>query len=144
MLDTDIERIKMTGMRKAIADNMVRSFYEAPHATLITEVDITEATKFIQQEKEQFLQQHGAKLTITSCIAQAIAKAIKEYPLINSSLEKDTIMVKRYINIGIAVSVDQGIMVPVIKQCQNLTLSAIAKQIQELSGKARSGKFRPR
>ncbi len=143
VLDTDIERIKMSGMRKAIADNMVRSFYEAPHATLIAEVDITKAMQYIQQEKERFLQQHGAKLTITSCIAQAIAKAVQEYPLINASLEKDTIVVKRYVNIGIAVSVDQGIMVPVIKQCQKLSLSDIAKQIQELSGKARSGKLGP-
>lgn len=143
VLDTDIEQIKMTGMRKAIADSMVRSFYEAPHATLVTEVDITRATQFIQQEKERFLEQHGAKLTITSCIAQALAKAIKEYPLINSSLDKDTIIVKRYVNLGIAVSVDQGILVPVIKQCQNLSLPALAKQIQELSGKARSGKLAP-
>ncbi|HEY5236613.1 MAG TPA: 2-oxo acid dehydrogenase subunit E2, partial [Rhabdochlamydiaceae bacterium] len=91
-LSTDVERIKMTGMRKAIADNMVRSFYEAPHATLITEVDVTSIMQVIQKEKEAFLAKHGSKLTITSFVARAISKALKEYPFLNSSLEDDTIV----------------------------------------------------
>ena len=65
-VSSDIERVKMSGMRKAIADNMVRSFYEAPHASLVTEVDVTPIVKLIQSEKENFLAQHGAKLTITT------------------------------------------------------------------------------
>ena len=68
-------------MRKAIADNMVRSFYEAPHATLVTEVDVTNVIKLIQKEKEDFLAKHGFKLTITSFVARAIAKALQEYPI---------------------------------------------------------------
>lgn len=139
----EIERIKMSGMRKAIAENMVRSFYEAPHAALISEVDVTEVMKTIQKEKETFLEKHGAKLTITCFLARAIARAIQEYPLINSSLEHDTIVMKRFVNLGIAVSVDQGILVPVIKQCHRLSLIDIAKMIQDLSMKARSGKLSP-
>lgn len=139
----DIERVKMSGMRKAIADNMVRSFYEAPHASLVTEVNVTGVMKLIQKEKEEFFAKHGAKLTITSFIAQAIAKALREYPLINSSLENDTIVVKRFVNLGIAVSVDQGIMVPVVKNCQSMALSAIANTISDLSARARSGKLAP-
>ncbi len=135
----DVERIKMSGMRKAIADNMVRSFYEAPHATLVTEVDVTGILKLIQKEKEAFLERHGAKLTITAFIAKAISRALQAYPFLNSSLEQDTIVVKRFVNLGLAVSVDQGIMVPVIKHCQRLSLADIAKAIQELSHKARSG-----
>src|ERR1700722_756185 len=103
---TDVERLKMSGMRKAIADNMVRSFYEAPHATLVTEVDITSMTQLIHNEKEGFLNKHGFKLTITAFVARAISKALQEYPLINSSLEGDTILLKRYVNLGIAVSVE--------------------------------------
>jgi 2-oxoglutarate dehydrogenase E2 component (dihydrolipoamide succinyltransferase) len=141
--EEEIERVKMSGMRKAIAENMVRSFYEAPHATLVHQVDITEVQKLIQKEKEAFLAKHGVKLTITSFIARAISKALQEYPLINSSLDQDTIMVKRYVNLGIAVSIDQGLMVPVIKNCQRKTLSEIAKAINELSTKARSGKLSP-
>ncbi len=137
----DVERVKMTGMRKAIADNMVRSFYQAPHATLVAEVDVTLPLKIIQTEKESFLSKHGAKLTITSFVARAIAKALQEYPLINSSLEQDTIVVKRFVNLGIAVSVDGGLLVPVIKNCQRMPLSSIAKTIGEISAKARTNKL---
>ncbi|HEY2810640.1 MAG TPA: dihydrolipoamide acetyltransferase family protein [Rhabdochlamydiaceae bacterium] len=138
---TEVERLKMTGMRKAIADNMTRSFYEAPHATLVTEVDVTSALRFIQQEKETFLAKHDCKLTITSFVARALVKALQEYPLINSSLEGDTILVKRFVNLGIAVSVDQGLMVPVIKNTQRLGLVEIAKAIGEMSQKAKSSRL---
>ncbi len=139
----EVERLKMSGMRKAIADNMVRSFYEAPHATLITQADVTEVQKLIQKEKDAFFARHGVKLTLTSFVARAITKALQEYPLINSSLEQDTIVMKRYVNIGIAVSVDQGLMVPVIKQCQKKSLPEIAQAVADLSGKARAGKLTP-
>lgn len=142
-LPSDVERVKMTGMRKAIADNMVRSFYEAPHATLISEVDVTSIIKLIQKEKEAFLAQHGTKLTITSFVARAISKALREYPFLNSSLEDDTIVVKRFVNLGIAVSVDQGIMVPVVKNCQTLGMPELAHAIGDLSARARSGKLNP-
>ncbi|MGE5196658.1 MAG: dihydrolipoamide acetyltransferase family protein [Anaerolineae bacterium] len=138
---TEVERVKMSGMRKAIADNMVRSFYEAPHATLVSAVDVTAVLKVIQKEKEAFLNRYGVKLTITSFVARALSKALQEYPLINASLEQDTIILKRFVNLGIAVSVDQGLMVPVIKNCDRLSIPEIAKAIHELSSKARSGKL---
>jgi 2-oxoglutarate dehydrogenase E2 component (dihydrolipoamide succinyltransferase) len=133
----------MSGMRKAIADNMVRSFYEAPHASLITEVDVTGVLKLIQKEKEGFFARHGVKLTITSFVARAMIKALQEFPLLNSSLDDDTIVVKRFVNVGIAVSVEQGIMVPVIKHCQRMNLAAIAKALGEVSEKARSNRLSP-
>ena len=139
----EIERMKMSGMRKAIADNMVRSFYEAPHATLVTEVDVTSVIKTVQQQKEEFHRRHGAKLTITSFVAHAIARAIQEFPLINSSLEGDTILVKRFVNLGIAVSIDQGLIVPVLKNCQRMTIVETAKGIQDLSTRARANKLTP-
>ena len=133
--------MKMTGMRKMIAENMVRSFYEAPHATLVNEVDVTNVMKHIADEKQHFLKKHGCKLSITSFIAKAIASAAKEYPLINSSLEDDTIVVKRFVNLGIAVSVDQGILVPVIQNCQGREIADIAKEVANLSQKARSNRL---
>ncbi len=139
----EIERLKMTGMRKAIADNMVRSFYEAPHATLVTEIDVTQVIKLIQKEKEAFFSKHGCKLTITAFVARAISRALQEFPLINSSLEGDTILVKRFVNLGIAVSVEQGLMVPVVKHCDQMGITAIAHAIHTLSTKARSGKLVP-
>lgn len=135
----EVERLKMTGMRRVIADNLARSFHEAPHATLVTEVDVTHVIKMIQREKEEFLRKHGFRLTITAFVARAIVRSLQEYPLINSSLEKDTILVKHFVNLGIAVSVEQGLMVPVVKNCQHLDLIAIAKSISELSSKARQG-----
>lgn len=137
------ERVKMTAMRKAIADNMVKSFYEAPHASLITEVDVTDILKFIKDHKHTFLVDTGAKLTITAFVARAIARALQKYPLINASLEEDTIVMKRYVNLGVAVSVDQGVMVPVIKNCQLKSLAEIAKQIAQLAEKTRNQTLAP-
>lgn len=139
----EVERLKMTGMRKAIADNLVKSFYGAPHATLIQEIDVTAIMKCIQKKKEIFSSLHGAKLTVTSFILQALGKALQEFPLLNSSLEQDTILVKKQINIGVAVSVEQGLIVPVIKNCQKLSLPQIAQAVQALSEKARQGKLTP-
>jgi 2-oxoglutarate dehydrogenase E2 component (dihydrolipoamide succinyltransferase) len=139
----DVEHVKMTGMRKAIADNMVRSFYEAPHASLITEVDVTAIVERIQREKEAFLAKEGVKLTITTFVATAIVNALQEFPYLNSSLEGDTIVVKRFVNLGLAVSVDQGIMVPVIKNAQALDIPHIAKAMADLSLRARSGRLQP-
>ncbi len=136
-----IERIKMTGMRKAIADNIVRSFYEAPHASLICEVDVTDVMRTIKQEKAAFLEKYQAKLTITTFVARAISRALQEYPLLNASLENDTILVKRFVNLGIAVSVEQGIMVPVIKGCQKLSLHKIAQAVADFGERARTNKL---
>ncbi len=138
-----VERVKMTSMRKAIAENMVKSFYEAPHASLVTEVDVTRVVSEIAQTKQAFLTQHGVKLTITAYVARAIARAVHAYPLINASLEGDTIVMKRFVNLGLAVSVEQGVMVPVIRSCETLALAEISKQIAALAEKARTGKLAP-
>ena len=142
-VEGEVERLKMTGMRKAIAENMVKSFYEAPHATLINEIDITPIMKMIQSKKDEFYAKHAAKLTVTSFILLALAKALQEFPLLNSSLDKDTIVLKKAVNIGVAVSIEQGLIVPVVKNCQKSTLSEIAYAIQDLSLKARNGKLSP-
>jgi len=138
-----IERVKMSAMRKAIADNMVKSFYEAPHASLITEVDVTDVLKFIQENKESFFKQSGAKLTISAFAARAIARALQAFPLINSSLEEDTIVMKKFVNLGIAVSVDHGVMVPVIKNCHQKDLAEIAEEIGRLAEKTRAHTLSP-
>lgn len=139
---TGVEKVKMSTMRKAIADNMVKSFYAAPHATLVTEVDVSHIVKYLAQVKTRFLEEHGFKLTISSFITKAIADAVKEFPLINSSLDGDMIVVKRFVNVGIAVSVDQGIMVPVIKNCQSIGLKEIAKALAQVAHKARHGELK--
>lgn len=135
------ERIVMSGMRKAIAENMVRSFYQAPHASLVMEADVTDIMKMIAHEKERFLQTHGVKLTITSFLLQGLTKALQQFPMLNASLDQETIILKRYINVGIAVHLDKGLIVPVIKNCQERNLVSLAKAIADLSSRARSGKL---
>jgi len=137
------DRIKMTTMRKMIADNVVRSCYEAPHATLVTEVDVTQVMHAISQKKENFKKENGYKLTITSFIASAIGKAVEDFPLVNSTLEGDTIVLKKAVNLGIAVSVDQGILVPVIAHCHTRSIKEIAREVAALSDKARTGTLDP-
>ena len=124
-------------MRKAIAVNMVRSFYEAPHASLITEIDVTDIVNLIKEQKESFLKRTGVKLTVTSFVARAIGRAVAAYPLINSSLESDTIVMKHFVNLGVAVSVDQGVMVPVIHHCHKLSIDEISRRISDLADRAR-------
>ncbi len=137
------ERIVMSGMRKAIAENMVRSFYEAPHASLVLEADVTDIIKMIAREKERFVETHQAKLTITSFLVQALTKAIQQFPMLNASLDGETIVLKRYVNVGIAVNIDKGLVVPVIKNCQERNLVSIAKSLSDLSSRARAGKLSP-
>jgi len=133
----------MTGMRKAIAENMVKSFYQAPHASLIHEVDVTEVVDFIQKEKQHFFEKNKVKLTITSFIALALSKAVKNFPLINSTLQEDTIILKKGVNLGIAVSVENGIMVPVIKGTDQKDLLSLSKDIFDLASRVRSNTLSP-
>lgn len=137
------ETIKMSHMRKMIAENMVRSFYEAPHASLITEVDMTDLLEYVQNQKEEFLKKEGVKLSITSFIAKAMTKALRAYPLINSSLHDDTIIMKKFIHLGVAVSIEHGVLVPVIQNCETLSIAEIAKEIYSLAAKARSNTLTP-
>lgn len=141
MKEAHIEKLPMDALRKAIADNMVRSFYEAPHASLVAEVDVTDLMKSIKAKRDAFQKEHGVKLTITSYIVKAITDAVKHYPMVNASIDKDTILMKKFVNMGIAVSVENGVVVPVIKNCQGKSIADIAKEIVSLSQKARSNKL---
>lgn len=136
-------KIKICGLRKAIADNMTRSYREVPHAAIVNEIDVTDLLKFISQRKVQFQQEHGVNLTITSFIAKAIANAVAKFPLVNASVDQDTIIVKHAVNVGVAVGVEQGVIVPVIKQCELKDITAIAKSIADLSSRTRAGQLTP-
>ncbi|MFZ0565345.1 MAG: dihydrolipoamide acetyltransferase family protein [Chlamydiales bacterium] len=137
------ERIPLCGVRRKIAENMVRSFYEAPHASLVLEADVTDVMELIAREKQRFKETHGVKLTITSFLIHMLAKTIQKFPMLNASLENDTIVMKRYVNVGIAVNIDKGLVVPVIKNCQDRNLVSIAKAVVDLSNRAREGKLAP-
>ncbi|BCB04664.1 dihydrolipoamide acetyltransferase family protein [Bacillus sp. KH172YL63] len=136
----DIE-IPVSGIRKAIASNMVRSKHEAPHAWTMMEVDVTNLVDYRNSLKNEFKQREGFNLTFFAFFVKAVAQALKEYPQINSMWAGDKIVQKKDINLSIAVATDDALYVPVIKNADEKTIKGIAREITELAGKVRSGKL---
>lgn len=143
----NVEIIKMDRMRKTIADHMVRSKQTAAHVTTFAEADVTELVQWRNENKEQFQQRTGQKLTFTPLFIEAIIQAIREYPLINSSVQEDEIHVKKDINFGLAVALGEGgtggLIVPVIKKAQDKSLEGLSKSVNELAQKARDKDLNP-
>ncbi|MRH43192.1 2-oxo acid dehydrogenase subunit E2 [Aquibacillus halophilus] len=136
----DIE-IPVTGVRKAIAQNMTRSKAEIPHAWMMVEVDVTNLVKYRNSVKDKFKSEEGYNLTFFAFFVKAIAKALKEFPQVNSSWAGDKIIQRKDINISIAVAKGQELFVPVIKFADEKSVKGIAKDIATLAGKARNGKL---
>lgn len=137
----DIE-IPVTGVRRAIANNMLKSKHEAPHAWTMIEVDVTEMVKYRDSLKADFKQKEGFNLTYFAFFVKAVAQALKEYPMMNSMWAGDKIVQKKDINISIAVATDEALYVPVIQQADEKTIKGIGREITELAGKVRSGKLK--
>ncbi|WP_102027099.1 dihydrolipoamide acetyltransferase family protein [Salirhabdus sp. Marseille-P4669] len=134
----DIE-IPVTGVRKAIAQNMVRSKTEIPHAWMMVEVDVTNLVELRDSMKQEFKQKEGFSLTYFAFFVKAVAQALKEYPQLNSTWAGDKIIQRKDINLSIAVAKDQELFVPVIKNADEKSIKGIAKDIVTLANKARSG-----
>ncbi|GHI01045.1 dihydrolipoamide acetyltransferase family protein [Neobacillus kokaensis] len=137
----DVE-IPVTGVRKAIAANMLRSKHEAPHAWTMVEVDATNLVEYRNSLKNEFKKKEGFNLTFFAFFVKAIAQALKEFPQINSMWAGDKIIQKKDINISIAVATDDALFVPVIKNADEKTIKGIAREISELAGKVRNGKLK--
>lgn len=137
------ERIKMNPLRKAIAENVTRSFYTAPHAFLINKVDVTEVMASIAQKREAFLQEHGVKLTITPLLVRALTESLLQFPHLNASIEGEELFIHKQVNVGIAVAVGEAVVVPILRDCQHQSLHELAGQIRDLSTRARSEQLRP-
>jgi 2-oxoisovalerate dehydrogenase E2 component (dihydrolipoyl transacylase) len=137
----DIE-IPVTGVRKAIATNMLRSKHEAPHAWTMMEVDVTNLVEYRNSVKDDFKKKEGFNLTFFAFFVKAVAQALKEYPQINSMWAGDKIIQKKDININIAVATDDALFVPVIKHADEKTIKGIAREITELAGKVRKGQLK--
>lgn len=140
-LPGDIE-IPVTGVRKAIAANMLRSKHEAPHAWTMVEVDVTNLVDYRNAIKNEFKQKEGFNLTFFAFFVKAVAQALREYPQINSMWAGDKIIQKKDINISIAVATEDALYVPVIKHADEKTIKGIAREITELANKARAGKLK--
>ncbi|WP_040208193.1 dihydrolipoamide acetyltransferase family protein [Neobacillus jeddahensis] len=137
----DIE-IPVTGIRKAIAANMLRSKHEAPHAWTMMEVDATNLVEYRNSLKDEFKKKEGFNLTFFAFFVKAVAQALKEFPQINSMWAGEKIIQKKDINISIAVATDDALYVPVIKNADEKTIKGIAREISELAVKVRTGKLK--
>ncbi len=137
-----IEIVPMDNMRKAIAKNMQASKLTSPHVNSLDEVDMTNLVKFREGFKNEFKKQEGFSLTYTHFILYALVQALKEFPMVNASIDGDNIVMKKDINLGCAVSVPgNGLVVPVIKGADNLNITGIARALNNLVIKARSKKL---
>ncbi len=138
------EIIEMDRMRKLIAKHMVDSKRISPHVTSFTEADVTNLVQWRDRIKKDFEKREGDKITFTPLFIEAIVRCIKKYPWLNSSVEGDQIIVKKDINIGMATALPNGnLIVPVIKNADQLNLVGLSKQVNTLANSARTGKLRP-
>ncbi|MFO1445742.1 2-oxo acid dehydrogenase subunit E2 [Bacillus sp. Bva_UNVM-123] len=137
-------REKMSGIRKAIAKAMVNSKHTAPHVTLMDEIEVTKLVAHRKKFKEVAASK-GIKLTFLPYVVKALTSALREFPVLNTSLDDATseIIQKHYYNIGIAADTDKGLLVPVVKDADRKSIFAISNEINELATKARDGKLAP-
>ncbi len=138
------EVIEMDRVRKLIADNMLKSKKTAPHVTSFIEADVTELVTWREKIKKPFIEKEGVNLTYTALITSIVAKALKDFPRINSSVDGDKILIKKEINIGIATALTNGnLVVAVIKQADKENLRGLAHKISDLTQRARENKLQP-
>jgi 2-oxoisovalerate dehydrogenase E2 component (dihydrolipoyl transacylase) len=136
----DGDRVEdLTGMRRAIASRMARSKMEIPHAWTLVEVDTTGLVALREGEKTAFLEREGVKLTYLPFIVQAAVEALKENPVINSVWDGDRIVLRKKINVGVAVDLEDALVVPVIPDADGLNITGLARRIDDLVRRARGG-----
>jgi 2-oxoglutarate dehydrogenase E2 component (dihydrolipoamide succinyltransferase) len=139
----NVEIIEMDRMRKLIADHMVRSKHTSPHVTSFTEADVTNLVMWREKVKKDFEKREATKITFTPLFIEAIVRCIKKFPLVNSSVDGDKIIVKKDINIGMATALQNGnLIVPVIKNADQLNLIGLTKQVNSLADSARNGRLK--
>lgn len=137
----DREILPVSPIRKAVADHMVRSEHNAPHAWTMTEVDMTKVVRWRQQVKEAFRAREGVELTYVPIVIQAVVAALKEHPILNSAWTDQGIELRKRINVGLAVGLDDGLIVPVIHDADEKSLLGLARSVADLTSRARAGKL---
>ena len=143
-INGDDEIIAMDRMRKMIADHMVNSVHTAPHVTSFVEADVTNLVNWRKKVKKSFEEKEGEKLTFTPIFIEAIAKALRDFPEVNSSIDGDNIIIKSNINIGMATALPSGnLIVPVIKNADQLNLVGLVKSVNDLANRAKLGQLKP-
>ena len=138
------EIIEMDRMRKLIADHMVNSVHTSPHVTSFVEADMTRVVQWRNKVKNAFQQKHGEKITFTPIIMEAIIKAIQDFPMINVSVDGTKIIKHAHINVGMAAALPSGnLIVPVVKNANQLSLLGLTKSVNDLANRARNNALKP-
>lgn len=137
------EILQMSNVLQKMADHMVRSVHTSPHVAAIHEVDMTRVVQQRGLNASEFERKEGFKLTFTPYIVEAVVKAIKKYPLVNSSVEGDKIIRKNFINLGIAVASENGLIVPVIKHAEEKNFLGLARAVNDLAARTRAKRLTP-
>ncbi len=138
-----IEVIAMDHIRKKIAEHMVHTAHTSPHVGLYTDVDMSNVSTIRDRNKNEFLRKEGIKLTYMPFISEAVARTLRELPFVNASIDGDNILVKHFVNLGIAVATEKGLIVPVIKNADILNLTGLARAINDLATRTRDRKLKP-
>jgi len=142
MAGEDIEIVTPSRMRLAIAEHMVRSKRTSPHATTVVEVDMTNIAKWLEKNKEDFKKREGYSISYVPFVMKAVCEGIRKFPLMNSSWTEDNkFIIKKRINLGIAVATDVGLVVPTIYDADQLTIAGLSKQVNAVAQRARSNKL---
>ncbi|HEV2479224.1 MAG TPA: dihydrolipoamide acetyltransferase family protein [Puia sp.] len=140
----NVEIMEMDRMRRLIADHMVRSVHTSAHVTSFSEADVTNMVHWRENVKKDFEKTTNTKLTFTPLFIEAVIRCLKKYPLMNSSIDGDKIIIKKDINIGMATALPSGnLIVPVIRSADELNLTGLARQVNMLADNARQGKLKP-
>lgn len=134
-----VKAVPFTGMRKAIADNMYASLQNTAQLTVFTEVDVTEMVRFRDLVMEQYKKDKTVRVSFNDIIILATSRALKQFPMMNSALADDEILLNESVNMGIAVSLPEGLIVPVLRDADKKGLLQIARESRELARKAREG-----
>jgi 2-oxoglutarate dehydrogenase E2 component (dihydrolipoamide succinyltransferase) len=137
------EILQMSNVIQKMAEHMVRSVQTSPHVFAVHTCDFTNLVKFREANGKAFEQREGFKLTYTPFIADAIVKALKEFPLVNASIEGDKIILKKFVNLGMAVASENGLIVPVMKNADEKNFLGLARQINDLATRTRNKKLSP-
>ncbi len=140
---TEVDVLPLDNMRKRIAEHMVHSKHTSAHVSLYTEVDMQNVAKIIERNKAAFKAREGFSLTYTPFIVEATVKALKEFPLLNASLDGERILVKKFYNIGIAVALENGLIVPNIFQADTKNLLGLARAVHDVATRARNKRLNP-
>jgi 2-oxoisovalerate dehydrogenase E2 component (dihydrolipoyl transacylase) len=130
-------------MRRSIAEHMTRRLAISPHAWTLQEVDVTALVRYREAEKDGFRQRHGVPLTYLPFVAQVLCDALREFPYLNSTWTDDGILLKRAINMGIAVAIPDGLIVPVVHDADRLGFTDLTRAISDLADRARNKQLKP-